>query len=210
MSHAVWLALYSDRYWHLRDLTAETPRPSPLVDMEARWQVERLEAAAERLRQARHIFKLPTDSVAVMPDTNVFAHYRRFDEINWPQLADAPAVRLVIPLLVLDELDELSYKSRSGGERAAGVLRVLRKLRADAPPETPVDVRRAVNLQLLMDPQGHVRLSNNDDEFLTRVEHVAAVVGDRVLVATGDYGMQLRTAVRGLRYLQLPGDLRLP
>ncbi len=114
----VWHELYTERYWHLRELATDTPRPYPLVDMEARWKIERLDRLAERLRQSQQLFDLPADCVAVVPDTNVFAHYRRFNEIRWLDLAGVQTVRLIIPLLVLDELDELSYKSRSGGERS--------------------------------------------------------------------------------------------
>ena len=206
----VWRKLYTDRYWHLRELTSDTPRPYPLVDMEARWQVTRLERLAERLRQAQQFLELPAGSVAVVPDTNVFAHYRRFDEIRWPELAGAKQVRLVVPLLVLDELDKLSYKSRSGGERAAGALRALAWLRGDSLPEAPVHVREGTTLQFLVDPPGHQRRANSDDELLTRVEDLVAVVGEEVRVATGDYGMHVRARARGLRCLTLPEELRLP
>lgn len=102
-------------------------------------------------------------------------------------------------------------KSLPLGERASGVLRSLRKLRGDDPPEKLLDVRQRVELQVLLDPVGHQRRANSDQELLVRAEHLAAMVGDdRVVIATGDLGMQLRATSRRLGCFSMPERLRLP
>lgn len=208
-SDALWRELFSDRYWHLRELAVGRPiRPVPLIVNEARWQAARLDALAQQLVGTQQLFELPTDCMAIVPDANVFAHYRRYNEIDWPKLVAAPSARLIVPLLVIDQLDELSYKSREGGKRAFEVLRAIQHLRGIAPPEAPIDVRPGVALQLMVDPARHKRRANSDDEFLARVEYLASLV-DRVVVATGDYGMRLRAQGRGLRWIDLPQELRL-
>lgn len=209
-SSGLWRQLYSDRYWRIRQMDTGRPvRPMPLMTSEMTWHLDRLEAVAGHLREVHQNFQLPNGCAAIVPDTNVFAHYRRYDEIEWQELATSKSARLIIPLVVIDELDALSYRSREGGHTAAGVLRALQRLRGTAPPHSPVEVRSGVTLQILVDPPGHARRANADDEILTRVEYLSALVGDRILVATGDYSMRLRAQARGLRFLELPGDLRL-
>ena len=204
-----WGDLFSVRYWYLYQLTTGTPHAYSLIRTEATWQSERLRGLADRLRDAQQLFELPVGHVAIVPDTNVFAHYRMFDQIPWPELTKSASVRVVVALLVLDELDDLSYKARAAGQRAKDALRALAKLRSDARPEAPVDIQRGVTLQVLPDPPGHVRQANNDDELLTRIDYLATVVGNRVSLATGDYGMQVRAGARGIACIRLPDELRL-
>lgn len=210
-SPSVWQELYSERYWHLRDLAqGRAIRGVPLIANEGAWQGDRLQAIRDQLQEAQQLFDLPREYVAIVPDTDVFVEHKRYDQIDWPKLAGAKKVRLVVPLLVIDQLDDLSYKARpSARERARAVIKDLRKRRGEEAPESPVVVRRDVDLQLLVDPPSHKRRTNEDDEILTRVEYLTALVEGRVAVATGDYGMQLRASARGLRSLALPGVLRL-
>jgi hypothetical protein len=210
-SPTVWQELYSDRYWHLRDLGQGRPvRPFPLITNEAKWQATRLQAIKEPLERAQQHYDLPPGHEAVVPDTSAFMHYKFYDDIAWPKVIGAKSVRLVVPLLVIEELDNLSFRSNPDSERARKVMRALRLLRGAKPPEIPVAVRKSVDLQILVDPPGHRRRPNNDDEILTRAEYLSAFVGaDRVRVAARDYGMQLRASGRGLRWVELPEDLWL-
>jgi len=206
-SPGVWQEIYNDRYWHIRDMRTEAPtRPYPLIQNEAAWQARRLQAIVDQLERVQRDFgELPPDGCAVVPDTSFFMHYHRFfNEIDWPEEIHAGSVRLVVPLLVIDELDDLSFRSKPTSERARRVLRALRELRGDQPPESPVRVRASVDLQVLVDPPRHRRRPNNDDEILARAEYLAAFVGpERVRVAAIDYGMQLRAASRELRWIEL-------
>jgi predicted ribonuclease YlaK len=137
-------------------------------------------------------------------------HFQRYDQIDWLTECRAEAVRLVLPLLVIDELDAKSYNSSPRGERVKKVLRSLEKARGDASPELPVRVRDRVTYQVLMDPDGHQRRPNNDDEILSRAERLAELVGAKnVLIVTGDRGMKLRASARGLRCEILPDRLRI-
>ncbi len=146
----------------------------------------------------------------IVPDTNALVHFRRFNEIPWNRLAGMSEARLVVCLLVLDELDELSYRDRSVGDRARSVIKGLRQYRAGKEPEEPVEIRPGVSMQILIDPPSHVRSPNHDDELLRRVALLASAAGNRVHVATSDYGMQIRATGRGLNYVELPDELRLP
>lgn len=210
VSRSVWSGLFTQRYWHLRGLTlADTPRPHRLISMEAEWQATRLEMIVGWITEVVKAFETSAGTATVAVDTNVFIHFRRYDEINWPKLAGTTDVRLVVPLLVVDQLEELSYKSRATSDRATRILRALQDLRRNHRPEISLEVRSGTTLQILMDPRGHSRHPDSDAEFLDRVEFLAAIGAGRVLIATGDYGMKLRATARGLNCIDLPEDLRL-
>lgn len=210
-SPEVWRAIHTPRFEEIRAISKDTLRPMPLVNLEGEAQRDRFMTLAGRLRSELHAFEVGSDCVAVLPDTNVFLHRFRYDQIDWPKEVGAKCVRLVVPEIVVDELDEKSYKSNLLSRRANEVLKALRRAHIGRSPTTPVEVRSGTELQFLMDPEGHQRRSNADDEFLSRARHLGDIVGaDRLFVATGDLGMQLRAETRRLRVLSLDDKYLLP
>jgi predicted ribonuclease YlaK len=178
--------------------------------LEATALVGRLEAIVGRLRGEQKLFELPADCVAVLPDTSVWLHCRWYQDIDWPKEAHAKGVRLVVPDLVLDELDSKSYASLSTGPRAKRTMRSLLSLhKAGEPPEMPVEVpkRQGVMLQFLVDKENHERLANRDGEILRRAEELMNIVGsDHLLIASRDGGQIVRARSRGLRSLWLEDE----
>jgi len=210
-SPSVWKELYTDRYWHLRPLANERDiRSTPLITNEATWQRDRLQAIYDQLHDAREVLELPESTLAVVPDTNVFMHCEFYDDVDWAKELGAKSVRLVVPQIVVEELDSLSFRSNPDSDRAKKVIRSLQLLRGAELPSTPIQVRKNVDLQILPDLPGHPRRPNNDDEILARVEYLAAFVGeDHIRIVAGDYGMLLRATSRGLSCVQLREELRL-
>lgn len=209
-SSDIWRTLLSDRYWHIQVLDASSARPFPVVSNEARLQADRLEHLAGDLEIFEGQFRLPPGCAAAVPDTNALLHYRRFDEVDWTKIVHSPTVRLVFPLIVIDELDDLSFRSSAVSDRARSVLRSIRHHRENRPPDETCSLRQNVTTQILVDPLRHNRLANNDSELLERVEHLTASVGQAVTLITADYGLQLRAGVRGLPWTTMPEELRLP
>ncbi len=213
-SPTVWEPLYGRRWTEIRNMERTSPQPQALVGDEVRSQTDRLTEILDRL-EAAQVFELPDGTVAVVPDTNIFLHYTYFNELDWlalVQVLDGSVtdVRLVVPSVIVDQLDDQSYKSQPRADRAKSVLRDLRALPEGLPrPEVPAHVRGHVELQVLVDAPGRVARANDDDEILARAEYLAGLVGDRVHIATGDLGMQTRATTRGLRCLVLPMELRL-
>src|ERR1035437_3822085 len=85
-------------------------------------------------------------------DTNTFLHFRRLDQLDWPELLQTTDVRLIIAPVVIRELNRhkdfpTSIKTR---ERAATALRILDKWSDDS---SPVFIRKLVELQFrVQDP----------------------------------------------------------
>lgn len=210
-SEGYWRGLHSDRYWRVRSLvTHQDPRPFDALYAEMTVQDDRLTRLIGGFTEARSQLASGADSTALLLDTNAFVHYRRFEEVDWTAVADVKEVRLVVPLLVVDELDDLSFRSNPMSDRAKGILKKFQDIQGSAAhPEAAVAVRKDVTLQFLMEPRNHARSSNHDDDFLDSAEFVTALTAGKARVVSADYGMRLRCRVRGLEAVAMPAELLL-
>jgi hypothetical protein len=204
---AVQAGLHTQRHWHIRNLTMGTARPAELINAEIDTQAARLRQAADALETSAARL-IATPGQIVVCDTNVFLHYHRFDQVDWPSIADTTPVRLVLPLIVIEELDAKKYAGDPGlRRRAQRILRVLEQLLSSVPDSQLVRLGDKVTLEVL-DDDGHARRSNADDEILDRCEYLEQVTSSHVLVVTGDVGMRVRARGRHLRVRSMPDELR--
>lgn len=208
--------LHTRRYWQLQTPFEDVAGSSRAADYglvysEMETQLDRLDTYLRQLRHEAEHFSLDDGESAFVFDTNVFLHVRAIDQIKWREEFPGAVIRLVIPLVVIDELDKLSYsQNKLVRERAKGAVNLLRTVRGDdADAEDAVEVphRDSVRTQILLDPWGHRRQSNIDAEILDRAEHLASMTGSAVTVGSGDYGVQLRALNRGLSVWQPPEHL---
>ncbi|MEU8983094.1 PIN domain-containing protein [Streptomyces sp. NPDC048309] len=138
----------------------------------------------------------------VVLDTNDLLHYMRFDKIPWQRLF-GPGTCVMIPHIVIDEIDKKSYDTRDTGvrKRARAVFALLEQTLT----QIEADGRAAVNkgetvVDVLLDEPGHVRLPNNDDEIVARACYLQqAIAPAPVTVVTGDNGMRARALSWGLK-----------
>lgn len=210
-SDAVRLGLLTDRYWQIRDFRGASMRPFPAISAELAAQKDRLSQVEALLREGYGAFPLPDGALAVVPDTNALVHLHPFQTIDWPKHTVEPSVSLVIPLIVVDELDELSYRSRRVSDRAKRVLKDLQDLRGDLPAHEPVRFRKdGTTVQLLLDLPGHIRAPGNDTEILTQVERLTLMVDRPPVLVSSDMGMRLRANARGIDVRQSAKELLLP
>lgn len=207
---AAQAGLQTERHWHIRNLTAATARPAELINAEINAQAARLRQAADALDAS--VGRLTgTPGQIVVCDTNVFLHYQRFDQVSWPAIAGAIPVRVVIPLIVVEELDAKKYAGDPDlRRRAQRILRALERLLSSARDSDShaVPLGDEVTLEVLGDDAGHTRRANADDEILDRCEYLEQVTGSRVLVVTGDVGMRVRAGGRRLQVRAMPEELR--
>ena len=152
----------------------------------------------------------------VFPDTNVFLHFRRPDEIDWRGLVGSDEVELVIVLPVIRELDKLkaTIAVRRLRERAAGAVRWLAAMAAS---EGPTSIRDGVTLSFrrsdpVIDFRFHrLREGIVDDEVVGSVlEFKAEHEGSPVLIVTGDLGMRVLAPGHGLETVAPPEESKLP
>jgi predicted ribonuclease YlaK len=190
----------------------------PYVDLELDRAVQVLADAAGALASVEARRGTLRGELAV-PDTNSFLHHPvPFDQINWNEAVGGNrGVHLVVPLLVVDELDRAKRdndKPVSRGKpetvrtRARTTLRTLEGTFED--PAAMVMLQPAgengpaVYAELLMDPPGHRRLPDADAELIDRAAAVRDLYGRDVTVITNDTAMLLRARAASLLARRLP------
>lgn len=201
-SQAVEL-LHTPRHWEIRRTAVTSPRFAALINAELDARQSQLNLFGDYLEDFRRRWR--TSGTLVVADTNLYLHApQTFDFINWRGLVPgASDVQLVVPLVVVDELDRLkrSANKPETRRRALDSLRRLDKLFSDdvlvAKPLPSTDQQQPATIRLLHEPPRHQRLATTDAEIAERARYLADVSGSRVVVATSDRGMRLRVLSLG-------------
>jgi PIN domain-containing protein len=188
-----------------------------LVSLELKERVDAFEAAIETLKQ--HVRRWSVSDYFIVADSSFYIeHPDKFEVLDLATVVefyDGP-IHLLFPMIVLDELDGLKRtKDQRVKYRAGHTLAVLDRLfkdgkevarLRDADPEVQrqTGVRRGeVNVEILYDPRGHVRLSIPDDEIVDRAAAIQALVGRDVTLLTYDTSQAMRGRHEGLKVLKL-------
>lgn len=183
-----------------------------LVSLELDERVKDFDAAIATLKAYKERWSNVGDLLVL--DTNFYVEHP--DEVQDADLARVTAARtpgwaihVLVPLLVVDELDRLKRDNRVRS-RARTALRTLNtvfarvsedqpmgRLRADAPNMGPV------TMELLFDPPEHERLPDPDAEIVDRALAVQILSGHDVTMVTYDTSMAFRARQSGLKDLLL-------
>jgi PIN domain len=194
----------------LRATPADSSHEMDVVLRERSIWVERLKAAEAEIRLLQK-FVIRPGRVVVM-DTSAFHEGGDFWTLDWAGITklDPPhtnppnlPVRLVVPLLVVDELDGQKRHPNGDVRKAArSILRELRKLpRTSADPVADVlQLNNRVTVEILLDERGHMRLGDNDAEIIDRAIYVQRLFPPQKLVTliTGDQSMEFRAIGLGM------------
>jgi hypothetical protein len=197
--------LYSTGYWAVRDMSDATPRPRPLVSAEAnsllRW-LDEIDAELQRIERDDEWEE--TNIPRVILDASAMVREGEFDTFDWPGWAGTQRARLVIPILVVRELDDLKNFGKS--DKARPRLKKL-MLCLGATARGPAVLSATTSIELLMDPPGHVRLSNDDAEITRRAQYLAGRQGGPVRLVTGDYTMVFTARSAGIQADLTPTEI---
>ena len=124
-----------------------------------------------------------------------------------------------MPMVIVDELDRLKEtKDKSVRWRAGYTVAVLDRLFADGTGRArlrPGDVapgpddltRSEVTIELVVDPPGHVRLADSDDEIIDRALAIEPLADRKVTLLTYDTGQSMRARNAGLQAVKLSKGL---
>jgi hypothetical protein len=126
--------IYTDRHWVLARSRGDEPRLMSMALTELHEQARLLSGVAAELKIQRGRW-LDAPGILVVPDTNVFLRPDvQVPDIDWPVAMNSRVdVRLVVPIIVVHELDRLKRQGNSTTAKAARAA--LRWLNEILPPE---------------------------------------------------------------------------
>jgi len=172
----------------------------------SKWE-QRLEQIEDELRAHNKMVSSPGHPVVL--DTSVFMECQPFQAHCWHALSPAVAsgpIRLLVPILVLDELDGLMQArqaERRGKARAA--RGELRHLYGATPTEpSPLPGQADVTIEVLLGGDWHQPRSSNDAEIIDQALWVRDLTGKAPLLASCDHRRLRRAAAAGLATISMP------
>ena len=152
----------------------------------------------------------------VFLDTNCYMHYRPIEELPWGSLVGGTPVRLILPRIVLEELDRQkdSHAQRKMRERVRGVLRRLEEWEVYA---APFHLQSGVTLEYVAAPPA-VDLKSvgldaraNDNLLIASMLDIRKKYPDaEVTLVSHDSLPRFTAKSLGLAAMALPDDYRLP
>jgi PIN domain len=194
--------LYTRHYWALRQMDGGEAWLTGQVKSEMHARVEALVEMADEAERLEKWWNVP--AAIVVPDTNVLLHTTEFfDELEWPKALDIDgSVQLVIPMVVVDQIDNLKRSKQLVRSRAR---QTASRLEACLSKRERVPVRRGetnmggylvpgpiTSVEVLVDPLDHSRLADSDSEIVDRALYLRNLTGRPVLIATWDNLMRFR------------------
>lgn len=126
------------------------------------------------------------------------------DNVAWREVVEQESVRLIIPLRVIEELDEKKY---TASDKLRGRARErLPKLYAlvgagGAPKALP---NGHGTIEVFIEPGPRMRSLDADTEILEMAHDLRQLSGSKVTIVTGDTGMRLRAEVEGMTTVAMP------
>lgn len=187
-----------------------------LIDMELRLRAEALDEIIKDLQSLNP--QWCADDLYAVLDTSVYIeHDDKLEKLDIaPELTAFPDKRLhlLVPIVVIDELDGIKNKGEDFKRwRAAHVLGVLGRIFSPGQRMPGLlrngeqGVRGAVDMEILYDPPGHVRLPINDDEIVDRALAAGPLAGKPVTLVTFDTGQTFRAREADLPVVKLTKPL---
>lgn len=181
-------------------------RPLDLIDRETDIWIGRFEQLLGDLKALKLFSAWPGQ--IIVPDTSAFIEGIYFDQFEWDTLDGAvqgELARLVVPILVIDELDDKKRdRNLRVSRRARSVLRRQWELRAASPAKPAPIPGRNATIEIFLDDPWNVPLPKNDSEVIHQALAIRDITGRDALLAAGDYGMMDRAVAVGLRAALIP------
>lgn len=196
-----WIVLlHTTRHGQLRSATEHAPRliPSVLAELESRALAINAVRQALLDEQARWKPLGGLTYTIAVPDTTMFLDPNvPFESIDWRQtIHSRHSVRVVVPLLAIDELDRLK---RQGNNTTAQAARSAIRWLADKLPFRPADRNplptddqlHPVTLEVYVEDRPR-RVDDADLLIIETVRRLARFAGAQATLVTRDLGMAVR------------------
>lgn len=150
----------------------------------------------------------------VFIDTNIFLHYKLFDQIDWLEVCSTEKCELVIPPIVIDELDKHKIGNTKIGKRARNVLGKIEKLYENE----NFEIQKNVLIKIISDkPKIETFVNNglNYEEqdhriFASILEYTKIHPSCIISLMTGDVGPRIRARQYNINVIKPPQKYFIP
>lgn len=202
------------RHWLLMQLSVNGngPTVNDLIHAETTERQRYFETLVQDYTQMQSAWSA-TSTRLLVADTNVYEHNEDYwDEIDWAALAGANDIRLLVPNVVVRELDSHKRSDRKNKvsdtnpelvrTRARVSTRRLRE-KFDAPDDVESLAKPGATAELLIDSPSHVPIADPDAEIIDRALAVRWFTQQPVTLVTGDGNMQFSASAAGLHVINV-------
>lgn len=190
-------------YWAMLTGQPAAPNILPIVHNEIDNYLHLLGPILTSLSAAQSRWDTWTQRL-VVPDTSAFINMptklRDWDLASDLGLSGEMSARLIVPMVVIDELDRLKEHSNAHVRwRAGHSLGVLTEhLGPQMIGKIDHDSTSHTTFEVLVDRLGHLRLPDEDDEIISKAIGIARIAEGDVTLITSDTGMVMRCRRFGL------------
>tara|TARA_R110002033_G_scaffold60044_2_gene109914 strand:+ start:7236 stop:8498 length:1263 start_codon:yes stop_codon:yes gene_type:complete len=147
-------------------------------------------------------------------DTNIFLHFQDFEKIDWLSESFSNSCKLIIPPVVIDELDEKKIGTSKIGNRARNILNRFEQLVEMEYSRVKEDIDFEI---LLSKPSREIYETNNlnfdekDHRLIASIIQFSEVNDlDEILLCSNDIGPRLRAKMFGIKSLKLDSKYLIP
>lgn len=186
--------VFSKRYWSIAE-SGIADRVAQSVTVEIKAQSDRLRTLQGLLERYRSVGDRPGHPTVL--DTNVLIQFLRMDQVPWASIVGDKVVRLIIPTIVLDEIDQKRYSdSRRTRERARRATDPLDERQHELEVQGYAAIAHGVSVEYFIEPTPRRLGSNADQDILDAAEFFAAAANRSVSLVTADRGFRVRAVAR--------------
>ncbi|MBG6129955.1 rRNA-processing protein FCF1 [Aquimarina sp. EL_43] len=147
-------------------------------------------------------------------DTNIFLHFQDFEKIDWLSESFSKACKLIIPPVVIDELDEKKIGTNKIGNRARNILNRFEQL---AEIED-VKIKENIEFEILLSKPNREIYETNNLNFDEKDHRLIASLIQfsqendlkEILLCSNDIGPRLRAKMYGIKSLKLDSKYLIP
>ena len=189
--------LNTDRYQQLQAMAPSNPRAVGVLFEELTSQAELLREEASELDGLLKRFNAAPGSV-IVPDTCALLRMNSFVTLDWSGLIGEPKVRVVLPMRIVEQLDQHKYGNNDEFRKVA--RRLLWKLDTflDVSGSLIANVNDHVTIEILIPPGLRERTQDADQEILDCCVSLQRFTGEPVRLLTLDSSMRSRARLCGL------------
>jgi rRNA-processing protein FCF1 len=196
---------FTSAYYEIRQLIPTSPRAVAFIDSEIARQVRGLECLHDDLKRRLERARAAPGAITVL-DTNVLLHHQLPDSVAWREVIGHESVRLVIPLRVIEEMDQKKY-SASDKLRSRARERLPKLYALVGTGGTPKPLANGHGtVEVFIEPGPRMRPADADTEILETAHDLAQMAGSKAMIVTGDTGMRLRAEAEGIATTTMPAS----